>query len=105
MHHLLWDWDISSLLKLTIHHTDSITREQQQVFGGKELEMIDAQSWERIEDGMEVFLILVKVWGDVWQDHHLCKHGSLSEHVVPIPNWDLWSVRADRMELVTSLPL
>lgn len=30
--------------------------------------------------------------------------GSLWEHRAPVPNWDLWNVRADRTELVTSLP-
>lgn len=66
---------------------------------------VESNSVRRIDVCFPSFLILMEVWGDVQQDHDLCAPVSLCKHRSPVPNWDLWSVRADGIELVTSLPL
>lgn len=97
---------VRDCVTLTICQTDMITCKEQQVFGGKSLRWWMNRVEEDMGDGIDafsIFLILVEVWSNVQQDHHLCHQGSLREQRVPVPNWDLWGVRADRMKLVTSL--
>lgn len=48
-------------------------------------------------------VVLADGCGKAARHHHLGEPGSLQEHSVPVPNSDLWSVRADRTEHVTSL--
>lgn len=66
-----------------------------------------------VKECMDVFCCFKKIFSIPVAGLGWCVAGSsplwagqpVRRHRVPDPNWDLWSVRADRIELVTSLPL